>query len=429
LPAGWSSPCVSGDRIFLTGFEAKTKKLETLCLDRRTGKVLWRKGAPAEKLEKVHKTSSVASSTPACDGERVYAYFGSYGLLCYDLDGKELWKVPLPTPRTRYGAATSPVVADGILLIKCQGEPSSLLALSPRTGAVLWRKERLPFDAGYSLPLVVPHKEGSEVVVHGDKGIRAYALKDGKERWSRGGIFCAAVPSPVAAEGLLFFVAQFAGGDADDRLVVPSFNEMLKKYDKNKNGKLERDEVKDVVLYSRDSTTTEGIIKLVDLFGALDRNGDGSIDSVEWGVGQLFASTIRNSVFAIRPGARGPLRSKDIVWQDNRSLPEISSPLCYQGRLYLIKHGGILSCLDAKTGKLLFRRRLGATGLYYASPVAGDGKVYVPSLRGTVVVLEAGDKLKVLARNELGEAIGATPALVGGVIYLRTEGHLYAFQE
>src|SRR5262245_55086895 len=110
LPAGWSSPCVWGTRIFLTGFDPKTKKLETLCLDRAKGGVLWRKAAPADALEKVHTTNSPAAATPATDGERVYVYFGSYGLLCYDLKGKELWKKPLPTPKTRFGSGTSPVV-------------------------------------------------------------------------------------------------------------------------------------------------------------------------------------------------------------------------------------------------------------------------------------------------------------------------------
>ncbi len=429
LPSGWSSPCIAGDRIFVTGFDAKTKKLETLCLDRLTGKMLWRNEAPVKKLESVHKTSSVAASTPASDGERVYVYFGSYGLLCYDLAGKELWKLPLPATRVRFGSGTSPVVAEGALLIKVQGEASSLLALDPRTGAVRWRKDRLPFEAGYSLPLVVPHKEGSEVILHGEKGIRAYALKDGKERWSRGGMFCTAVASPLAAEGLLFFVVQFAGGDSDDRLALPSFDALLKKYDKNKNGKLERDEVKSVVLYSRDGMTSEGDVKLGDIFSDIDRNKDGAIDRFEWTVARIGVGTIRNALLAVRQGARGELKSKDVVWQDDRSLPEVSSPLCYQGRLYLIKHGGIVSCLDARTGKLLFRQRLGATGLFYASPVAGDGKVYVPSMRGTVVVLKASDKLEVLARNDLSEPIGATPALVGGTIYLRTEGHLYAFRE
>src|SRR5262249_42487470 len=132
LPSGHSSPCVWGDRIFLTGFDKKTKKLETLCLDREKGRILWRRTVPAKELEKVHTSNSPAASTPATDGKRVYVYFGSYGLLCYDLKGKELWKKPLPTPKTRFGSGTSPVVVDGVVLLKCQGQQAALLALKAR---------------------------------------------------------------------------------------------------------------------------------------------------------------------------------------------------------------------------------------------------------------------------------------------------------
>src|SRR5581483_6631653 len=87
LPVGHSSPCIWGDRIFLTGFDPEAKKLETLALDRRTGEILWRRAAPAKTIERVHEISNPATSTPAADGERVYVYFGSFGLLCYDFAG------------------------------------------------------------------------------------------------------------------------------------------------------------------------------------------------------------------------------------------------------------------------------------------------------------------------------------------------------
>ncbi len=96
IPAGHSSPCIWGDRIFLTGNE--NGKLETLCLDRNSGKLLWTAPAPAEKAEPTHRISNPAASTPITDGTRVYVYFGSYGLLAYDLQGKPVWSHPLNTP-------------------------------------------------------------------------------------------------------------------------------------------------------------------------------------------------------------------------------------------------------------------------------------------------------------------------------------------
>jgi outer membrane protein assembly factor BamB len=428
LPAGLSSPCVWGDRIFLTGFDGKAK-LETLGLDRRTGKVLWRKTAPAKRIERVQAASSPASATPAADAERVYSYFGSYGLLCYDHDGKELWKLPLPVPKTRFGSGTSPVVADGVVLLKCQGVPKKLLALNPRTGDILWKKDPLPLDPAYSLPMVRAHKGGKEVVLHGETGVRAYDLKDGKERWSLANMFCAGIPTPIASDGLLFFVVQFPGGDRDDPLKIPSFDEMLKKYDKNKDGKLDRDEVKDVILYSRDAENKAGDIRLIDLFGGLDRNKDGKLDKGEWASLNFFTMFLRNSVLAVRLDENDGKIKPTIVWKEVNALPEVASPLCYRGRLYLAKHGGIFTCLEAKTGKLLYRKRLGPSGLYFASPVAGDGKIYLPTPRGVVLVLDPADTFKVLARNDLEEPIAATPAIVDGVIYVRTEKHLFAFKE
>jgi outer membrane protein assembly factor BamB len=108
-------------------------------------------------------------------------------------------------------------------------------------------------------------------------------------------------------------------------------------------------------------------------------------------------------------------------------VPGVPSPLYYKGFLYSFVNGGIVFCREAKTGKLIYSGRIGASGYYYSSPVAADDKVYIASAEGVVVVLDAGEELKVLARNQLDSPILATPALVDGKIYVRTEGHLYAF--
>ena len=96
VPHGHSSPCIWGGKIFLTGLDAG--KLVTFCLDRLTGHELWRAVAPADKIEPTHRIGSPASSTPCTDGERLYVYFGSFGVLAYDLNGKEAWRKPLPVP-------------------------------------------------------------------------------------------------------------------------------------------------------------------------------------------------------------------------------------------------------------------------------------------------------------------------------------------
>src|SRR5215472_16288858 len=95
VPGGHSSPSIWGDRIFLTAGDKQTKKLEILCLDRKTGKILWRHELTAEKIEKQNDIGSPATATPAVDGERVYVYFGSYGLICYDHAGNRQWELPM----------------------------------------------------------------------------------------------------------------------------------------------------------------------------------------------------------------------------------------------------------------------------------------------------------------------------------------------
>ena len=142
---------------------------------------------------------------------------------------------------------------------------------------------------------------------------------------------------------------------------------------------------------------------------------------------EMFAKA-GNALLAIRPGGRGDITTTHVAWKSTRSLPYVSSPLFYEGRVYTMKNGGLASCYDAKTGKVFYQdERVGAPGDYYSSAVAAAGNIYVASQNGVVVVLRAGEQFEVLARNELGEQIMATPAIVDGKIYLRTEKQFFAF--
>ncbi|MCJ7581854.1 MAG: PQQ-like beta-propeller repeat protein, partial [Candidatus Aminicenantes bacterium] len=144
VSTGNSSLCVWGDRIFLTGLSEN--KLETICLDRSTGKILWTQSVTPEKLERVHPINSPATPTPTTDGERVFVYFGSYGLLCYDFEGLEKWTRTLPPPQSMYGTAASPIIA-GDYLIFCNDQKtgSYLEALDPESGKTVWKTPREKF--------------------------------------------------------------------------------------------------------------------------------------------------------------------------------------------------------------------------------------------------------------------------------------------
>jgi len=432
LPAGNSSPAVWGDRIFLTAFDKSQKRLETLCLERRSGRILWRRAAPAVPAieTSLHPTNGPATPTPVCDRDRVYVYFGSYGLLAYDHDGKELWKKPMTAPGTTFGSGSSPILAGDLLLLTCQGKDAALLAVRPETGATVWKRERPRFGASYATPLLRKSRGATEIILVQPRGVVAYGLKDGAELWWVSGLFGGGIPSPALGDGLVFAVAHFPGGDPDDRMKFPVFDELITKYDANKDGVLAQKEVpKDLVFYNRGSTNPDDNIVMDDLFSYIDKDKDGRLSREEWTAAETAFAKRESALLAIRPGGTGEIAKDQVAWKEQHSLPEVPSPLYYQGRLYVVTNGGIASCYDAQTGKLVYRHRLGAGGFFYASPVAAGGNLYASSYNGVVVVFKAGDQSEVLARNDLGERIVATPAPVGGRLYVRTEGHLYAFGE
>jgi outer membrane protein assembly factor BamB len=133
---------------------------------------------------------------------------------------------------------------------------------------------------------------------------------------------------------------------------------------------------------------------------------------------------------AIRHGGRGDLTSTNVLWSAQKFIPRCTSPLLYEGVLYLVKEGGILTALDPKTGKILKQGRLaGALEDYYASPVGGGGKVILLSQQGKATVLKAGAEWEVLQVNDLDETAYATPAIVGDNLYVRTRSTLYCFAD
>ena len=410
LPAGHSSPCIWQDRIFLTG--ADNGKLETLCINRADGKTLWRREIEPEKIDRGSQNGSPAASTPATDGARVYVYFGSFGLIAYDFAGQEQWRKPLPIPITQHGASTSPVVAgERLLLISDQDVGSYLLAADCRTGKTLWKTERPGFRRGFSTPLLYPGDRPELAIVAGTLRLVAYDLKNGTERWSVSGLPNEMVASPVAGDRLIF-VAGWTFGAGVSRL--PAFDALLEQGDQNKDGKLTREEA------------PPGPAQQHFLYLDADKNGFITRQEYE-SLAKIFAQS-QNALLAIRAGGSGDVTTTHVAWKQARGLPYVPSPLCYDGRIYLVKNGGLASCFNAQTGKLFYQEeRLGALGDYYASPVAAGGKICVASQQGLMVVFQAGDTLQVLARNALDEPIMATPAIVGNMLYVRTQGHLYAF--
>jgi outer membrane protein assembly factor BamB len=137
----------------------------------------------------------------------------------------------------------------------------------------------------------------------------------------------------------------------------------------------------------------------------------------------LFAAS-GEGVLAIQlDGSKGDLTETHVKWTSKRATPYTPSPVCYQGRLYLVADRGFATCLDAGSGKQLWKERMGEH--FHASLLAGDGKVYFTSSEGVVRVVKAGSKFELLAENTLGEAVMASPAVSQGQIFIRGEKHLF----
>ena len=135
-------------------------------------------------------------------------------------------------------------------------------------------------------------------------------------------------------------------------------------------------------------------------------------------------------LLGITAGGSGDVTATHVKWEAAKGLPYVSSPLIHRGRVYFVKTGGFLSCLDPKTGTAHYEsERLGVAGEYYATPVAVGEHIVICAERGTVFLVKAGDRLEVASRNEIGEGLSATPAVVENTLYLRGDKHLWAFGE
>jgi outer membrane protein assembly factor BamB len=416
LAPGHSSPCIWGEKIALTALESGS--LITVCLNRADGRELWRAAAPADKVEGTHRIGSPASPTPCTDGTRLFSYFGSYGLLAYDWNGRELWRKPLPPPVVEFGTGTSPIVADGKVILVADGDIGGhMLALEAATGKEVWRTDRSEFRRSFSSPFVWQHAGGKELVVAGALWVRGYDIQTGKERWSSRGMARVSNATPTADGETLLVSSWNVGGDEDDRVEMEPFEPFAREHDANQDGALSVDEF------------PKG--KIRDRFSQMDADKDGRVTRAEYEhMRSMFAKAV-NQLFAIKPGGKGDITESHVLWQVTRQLPYVSSPLAINGRVFTMKNGGLASCYDAKSGQAIYQgQRVDAAGDYYSSAVAAGGRIYITSQRGTLVVLDAaGESLTVLSRSEMGDQVFATPAILEGVVYLRTEKHLYAFKQ
>ncbi|MEY4686850.1 MAG: hypothetical protein RIR76_873 [Verrucomicrobiota bacterium] len=415
VPVPWSpsSPVVWGDTLYLTTFGEG--ELQVRAHATADGSLRWKRGFRPPAVEEHHRSDgSPAASTPATDGRHVVSYFGSFGVVCHDTAGRELWRRPMPVAASggKFGTGTSPVISgDRVLLNRDVHEGSSLLCLDLATGRTRWETPRPESAGSFGTPVVWSATGNDEVVVAGTAQLKGYDLRTGEERWVLRGVAGVVCTTPVLGEGLLFFAA-WSPGQADSPR--QPWEEFLRRNDRNGDGIVELEEI--------DATRR-------DYLRGMDRNRDGRFTREDWDLLKAGDARAENVLVAVRPGGRGDISETHVAWKYRRALPYVPSPLYHAGRLYFVRDGGQLTCLDARTGEPVYaQERLGPTGNYYASPVLAAERIYLASLAGKLTVIRAGGaKPEILHQADFGARILATPAPVGDRMYVRTATDLWAF--
>ena len=408
---GKSSPVLTRRHIFLTAFE--DGKLYTQCFDRASGKLLWERFVTRTRTEVVNALNHPAAITAVTDGENVYAFFYEYGLVSYSPAGELRWEVKLGPFSNAMGHASSPIIAGGnVILVMDQMLGSYIAAFDQRNGETRWRTPREELE-GWATPLLYQPPGGVPAIVTTGRGqLGAHLVSDGTRLWTRSNLAPSVVASPILDKDTLYTF----GYGFDD---MSPFATPLAKYYKNHDGQLSPDE------YGDDAYLL-GVGRFVG-------NKDGIVTKEKWEARRRI-SMAPSSLLSIRlePGATKAGDGKSLtkeLWRYEKSfVGVVPSPLLYDGVLYIVKNGGILTTFDSKSGEVAKAARLtGALGAYSASPVAAEGKVFLASEEGKVTVLKASRDWEITAISDLGEGCFATPALAEGHIYIRTSEALYRF--
>jgi outer membrane protein assembly factor BamB len=380
-----SSPIVWGDRIFVTtavssrpdaGFrrglygdgdasdDRSAQKWRVLCLNARTGALLWDRlayeGVPKEKR---HIKSTYASSTPATDGEVVVAFFGSQGLYAYDLDGGRLWTRDLgridagayDLPDYEWGTASSPILYRDLVIVQCDQQKGSFLtALDRKTGKTVWKTERDELPS-WGTPTIYPGRTRTELVTNSPNFIRGYDPLTGKELWRLGRSSKITAPTPIFA-GDLILVA------SGRRPEAPIF--------------------------------------------AIRAGASGDIT--------LSEEQTQSRAVAWSKTQRGPYMPTPLFYRG--TLYVLGNAGIFDA--YEFQTGR----------EIYRQRIPHQGSGFSASPVASDGKIYLSSEDGDIFVVTAGEHFTLLGTNPMDDPLMATPAISSGMLIVRTQHMLYSIR-
>ena len=430
LGDGIASPVVAAGRVFTSAMVGE-QKVALYGFDAATGEQLWQREWDTGPLVRIAGVSCYANATPVADDQRVYFYFTSLGMLAVDAKtGEDVWHTPLPEPFFAFGwgPGASPVLYRDMLLF-CQDDDlfPALHAFDKRTGEILWRDDRLDMNVNYSAPVICTTDGVDEVVVAGTGMLIGHDPQTGQRKWWAKVLLRNIKTTPISHGGIVY-VSLSSGGIANQWLATADIIDTG-----NSDGKLTRKEIQDSVGHAK---VPEAFFERT--FGRGDLNKDGFLEGEEIDLAFMhpdnFAganhSVVGDAVnhrylIAVRGGGRGDVTDTHVVWrQSPKKVASLPSPLVVNGRMFGLAGGGIAFCHEIEQGDHLWLDRLNNVGSYYASPVYGDGKIYVAGENGFVLVLREGPELEELARNDMGNDILGTPAIADGRIYIRARKKL-----
>lgn len=427
-PFGHSSPIVWGETIFLTGYD--DDHLFLLALGKSDGKILWKRNFSKSQDEDFQHQDSCPSAPTCCtDGEHVFSYFGRHGLSAHDFSGNLVWQKQFPSEPSAFGTGSSPIYHEGkVFLQRDTDQFSGLFCFDAATGSEIWMAPRPIVMTSFATPFIWKSDAGTQLIAAGCGTLKGYGLEKGNELWTVGNLPIFVCPSPTATRDLLVF-----GGWTTAHIEKDSMSEnLIEDLKLSPRAKLvasdlihEFDTNNDAVLSEKELPES----RLRDAFRFVDVNRSGLLETSELsGMLNRDAAQGRNVMVAVRSGGKGDISQSHTVWETQRMLPYVASPLIVNGLLYYAKKGGIFSCLELKTGKMVYQERLKVGGEYYACPIQIGDHIFLGAEQGTMLVLRVGRDFEVVARNEFSEGIYATPAVSNNQLFLRTQSHLFCIE-
>jgi outer membrane protein assembly factor BamB len=365
--SGHASPIVWNDRLFTVAALPDTEERVLLCLDRATGKLLWQSTVLKAPPEGIHKLNSLASSTPATDGERIFTAFldntetastraantgrvigkgevpkGTVVISAHDFTGKQMWQVRPGLFSSKHGFCSSPVVFEDKVIVNCDHDGDGyIVALSKTDGAELWRIQRPNHTRSYCVPLIRDIGGRTQMVLSGTLCVTSYDPRTGKLLWIIDGPTEQFVASIVFSEktGLLYMTGGFP----------------------------------------------------------------------------------EHHLLAIKPDGSGNVTDTHIAWRTNKGVAYVPSPIVEGGHFLIVSDSGIAHCFDAKSGDILWEERLRE---HHASLTSAEGRVYFVNDFGILRTIQPSSSYKLLAESDLQEKVFASPALSEGQIFIRTDKSL-----